>query len=172
MQWWFCIHLKTRRLALQYNQYKYYISFLQRSSWGTRRQGRTEPLGCSFTFKSWLWRVRRQGHTALVHTYEQVHTVITLWLRSKNSVLWLLFCECSAIYISKLIVSIKSIPTTDNSQWPICFIWFLRDYNSQDTVECRYNAVWYCEILHEYLQEMHQNVNQTLDPQKTPHTSP
>ena len=52
-----CIHLKTRRLALQYNQYKYYISFSQRSSWGTRRQGRTEPLGCSFTFKSWLWRV-------------------------------------------------------------------------------------------------------------------
>ena len=40
------------------------------------------------------------------------------------------------------------------------------------TVECRYNAVWYCKILHDQLQEMRQNVNQTLDPQKTPHTSP
>ena len=34
---------------------------------------------------------------------QQVHTVITLWLCSKLFVLWMLLCECSVIYISKLI---------------------------------------------------------------------
>ena len=29
--------------------------------------------------------------------YEQVHTVITFWLCSKKSVLWMLFCWCSVI---------------------------------------------------------------------------
>ena len=40
------------------------------------------------------------------------------------------------------------------------------------TVECRYNAVKYYKILHKYLQELGQNINQVLDPQKTPHISP
>ena len=40
------------------------------------------------------------------------------------------------------------------------------------TVECRYNAVQYCKILHKLLQELRQNINQMLDPQKTPHTPP
>ena len=35
------------------------------------------------------------------------------------------------------------------------------------TVECRYSAVKYCEILHKYLQKLRKNINQILDPQKT-----
>ena len=41
-----------------------------------------------------------------------------------------------------------------------------------NTVECRYNAVKYYKILHKYLQELGQNINQVLEPQNTPHTSP
>ena len=41
-----------------------------------------------------------------------------------------------------------------------------------NTVGCRYNAVKYCKISHEKLQELKQNINQMPDPQKTPHTSP
>ena len=41
-----------------------------------------------------------------------------------------------------------------------------------NTVECHYNAVQYCKILPKYLQLLIQNINQMLDPQKTPHTSP
>ena len=40
------------------------------------------------------------------------------------------------------------------------------------TIEDRYNAVQYCKVLHKQLQELRQNMNQMLDPQKTPHTSP
>ena len=40
------------------------------------------------------------------------------------------------------------------------------------TVECRYNAVQYRKILHKWLHEHRQNINQMLDPQKKPHTSP
>ena len=40
------------------------------------------------------------------------------------------------------------------------------------TVECRYNAVRYCKILLKWLQELRQNINHMLDPQKTPHSSP
>ena len=39
------------------------------------------------------------------------------------------------------------------------------------TVECRYNVVQYCKILHKWLQELRQNINQMLE-HKTPHTSP
>ena len=42
----------------------------------------------------------------------------------------------------------------------------------QNTVKCHYNTVQYCTILHEWLQELRQNINQMLDSQKTPHTSP
>ena len=38
-----------------------------------------------------------------------------------------------------------------------------------DTIECRYNAVQYSTILHTSLQELNQNINQRLNPQKTPH---
>ena len=34
------------------------------------------------------------------------------------------------------------------------------------TVECRYNAVKYCKMLHKWLQELGKNINQMLDPQK------
>ena len=44
--------------------------------------------------------------------------------------------------------------------------------HTQDTVKCRYNAVQHCEILHKWLQELRQNINQMLDPQQTPHTLP
>ena len=36
----------------------------------------------------------------------------------------------------------------------------------------RYNAVLYSKIFHKWLQELRQNMNQMLDPQKTPYTSP
>ena len=38
------------------------------------------------------------------------------------------------------------------------------------TVNCRYNAVQYSKILHKKLQQLRQNINQMLHPQKTPHT--
>ena len=40
------------------------------------------------------------------------------------------------------------------------------------TVKCRYNAVQYNMSWHKSLQELRQNTNQRLNPQKTPHTSP
>ena len=40
------------------------------------------------------------------------------------------------------------------------------------TVECHYNMVQYCKILHKYLQELRQDIYQMLDSQNTPHTSP
>ena len=36
---------------------------------------------------------------------------------------------------------------------------------------CHYNLVQYCQLLHNQLQELRQNINHMLDPQKTPHTS-
>ena len=39
-------------------------------------------------------------------------------------------------------------------------------------VECRYNAVWYHMILKTALQRLKQNINQSLPPHKTLHTSP
>ena len=45
-------------------------------------------------------------------------------------------------------------------------------HSLSNTVECRYNAVQYSKVLHKLLQEFRQNINQMLDPQKTPHTSP
>ena len=41
---------------------------------------------------------------------------------------------------------------------------------SHNTVGCRYNAVHYNTILHTSLQEGRQDINESLDPQKTPHT--
>ena len=38
----------------------------------------------------------------------------------------------------------------------------------ENTVEGLYNAVQYCEIFHEYLQKLRQNISQMLDPEKTP----
>ena len=35
-----------------------------------------------------------------------------------------------------------------------------------NTVECHYNMVQYCKILHKWLQELRKNINQILDPQK------
>ena len=52
------------------------------------------------------------------------------------------------------------------------FLWWERANTMQNTVECRYNAVQYCKLLHNWLQELRQNIDQILDPQKTPHTSP
>ena len=40
---------------------------------------------------------------------------------------------------------------------------------SINTVECHHNAVQYDKILHKWLQELRENINQMLDPQKTPH---
>ena len=40
------------------------------------------------------------------------------------------------------------------------------------TVKCRYNKVQYGTILHKWMQHLRQNINQMLDSQKTPHTSP
>ena len=40
------------------------------------------------------------------------------------------------------------------------------------TVECRYNTVTFVKILHSTLRWQWQNISQTLDSQKTPHTSP
>ena len=40
------------------------------------------------------------------------------------------------------------------------------------TVECRYNAAQCCKILHKLFQELRQNINHMLDPQKTPQTLP
>ena len=37
------------------------------------------------------------------------------------------------------------------------------------TVECRYNAVQYYKILNKWLEELRKNINQMLDPQKTPY---
>ena len=39
-------------------------------------------------------------------------------------------------------------------------------------VECRYNVVQYCKISHKKLREVGRNINQMVDPQKTPNTSP
>ena len=36
-----------------------------------------------------------------------------------------------------------------------------------DTVECRYNVVQYCKILHKWLQELRQNISEILDSQRT-----
>ena len=47
-----------------------------------------------------------------------------------------------------------------------CFHGITSSWNDTDTVECRYNAVQYSEILHTQLQELRQNINQMLDPQK------
>ena len=42
-----------------------------------------------------------------------------------------------------------------------------------NTVECRNNAVQYCKILHKYLQEVRQIINQMLNPQKnSPYLAP
>ena len=38
--------------------------------------------------------------------------------------------------------------------------------------ECRYNAVQYSKISHIWLQDLSQNINQMLDPQKHPITRP
>ena len=38
--------------------------------------------------------------------------------------------------------------------------------------KCHDNAVQYCKILHKQLHQLRQNINQMLDPQKTPHTLP
>ena len=48
----------------------------------------------------------------------------------------------------------------------------LEMHNLPYTVEHRYKAVQYCKILHKLLQELRQNINQMMDPQNTPHTSP
>ena len=39
-------------------------------------------------------------------------------------------------------------------------------------VKCHYKAAQYCNILYKQLTELRQNINQMLDPQNTPHTSP
>ena len=51
------------------------------------------------------------------------------------------------------------------------FEWTLKE-KLKDTLECRYSAVQYGKILHEWLQALMQNINQMPDPQKTPHKSP
>ena len=38
----------------------------------------------------------------------------------------------------------------------------------EGTVGCCYNMAQYCKILHKWFQELRQNINQMLDPQKTP----
>ena len=40
------------------------------------------------------------------------------------------------------------------------------------TVKCRYDVLQYNMVLHTSLQEVRQNINERLNPQKTPHTSP
>ena len=40
------------------------------------------------------------------------------------------------------------------------------------TVDCRYNTVYFIMMLHATLQRQQQNINQILNSQKTPHTSP
>ena len=51
---------------------------------------------------------------------------------------------------------------------PKTWLWLVKSH----TVECHYNAVQYRKILHKSLQELRQNINWMLDPQKTPHSSP
>ena len=60
----------------------------------------------------------------------------------------------------------------------ICFKWWAKSDNSdhiwnklQYTVECHYNAIQY-DILYTSLQWLGKNMNVSLNPQKTPHTSP
>ena len=43
--------------------------------------------------------------------------------------------------------------------------------HGRNTVECRYSAVQYYKILHKWLQELSKNINQMMDPQKTPHNT-
>ena len=43
---------------------------------------------------------------------------------------------------------------------------------TQDTIECRYNAVHYNMMLHASLQWRMRNINRNLNTQKSPHVSP
>ena len=59
--------------------------------------------------------------------------------------------------------------------WPGDQIWpttlYIQHWSAH-TVECRYNAVLYNTILHTSMRSLRHNVNDTLDPQNTPHISP
>ena len=47
-------------------------------------------------------------------------------------------------------------------------ILFVKKSSLQYTVECLYNVVQYCKILHKWLQELRQDISQMLDTQKNP----
>ena len=87
--------------------------------------------------------------------------ILTLWYRIIPAV-------SKAMEVNTHVCSLISCWLSDNCQFVSNFILNCK----WNTVECRYNAVQYCKILHEWLQELRQNINQMLDPQKTPHTSP
>ena len=57
-----------------------------------------------------------------------------------------------------------------DDSWKIYIALTPRSTSGSD--ECRYKALQYCKILHRWLQELRQNINQVLDPQTTTHTSP
>ena len=65
-----------------------------------------------------------------------------------------------------------SWPVTQRILCDFCNRFLTSIRRNSNTVECRYNAVQYCTILHKKLPELRENINQMLDPQKTRHTSP
>ena len=70
------------------------------------------------------------------------------------------------------------ITTTNIELWPNrrhpknSPLWASYGVSVVSKVECHFKGVQYSKILHKWLKELRQNVNQMLDPQKTPHTSP
>ena len=50
--------------------------------------------------------------------------------------------------------------------------WNSQSWDYMYTVECRYNTVQYNMILYTSLRWLEQNINVSLNPQKTPHNSP
>ena len=69
-------------------------------------------------------------------------------------------CWVSTLFDSGLILSVNPL-----------FLMTARN-EAHIAIECRYNAVQYSKILHKWLRESRQNINQMLDPQTTPHTPP
>ena len=61
------------------------------------------------------------------------------------------------------------IYTSESYIWMMVSAWIKcpQVSNEVDTIECGYNRVQNDKILHYYLQELRQNINQVLDPQKT-----
>ena len=120
-------------------------------------QGRIQDLKLEMAQMDWIWKFEKhwginefkircsiykfqiwyKSNTLFYNiVYEQVHTDITRWLRSKkncsvNVVLWTWWVFCNLHFQTD---KISHLQITANGQWPIWFIWFLREYDSQDIV--------------------------------------